>query len=101
MPRNDETFVDRFLEPRNRHQAAIAFVAVAGRIGALLRNDAQAAVRAEHPTMIEALEHARLAGLLPAHAPAPVRAEIVEHVNLAGGVAAEDEVAAGDSAGQK
>ena len=96
----DEPEAAILLEARHVHEAA-AVVLVAFRIGALLRDHAQAAVRAEHPAVIEALEHARLAGLLPADAAAAMRAEIVEDVDLAARVAIENEVATGDRAGEK
>src|SRR5262249_55252749 len=67
-------------------------------VGAFLRNATQGAVGAEHPAVIEALKHAGLAGPLPADAAAAMRAEIVEHVDLALGVAIEDEIAAGHGA---
>src|SRR5262249_15618055 len=97
----DEPEAAILLEPRHRHEAALAVVLVAVRIGAFLRDETQCAVPAKHPAMIEALKHARLAGFLSAHAAAAMGAEIIENVNLAGGIAAEDEVTPRNRTGQE
>ena len=79
--------------------AAVILVSLG--ISALLRNAPQAAVGAENPAVIEALKHAGLAGFLAAYAAAAMGAEIVEDANLPAVVAIEDEIAAGDGAGDE
>jgi hypothetical protein len=96
----DEPEASILFEARHMHEAA-AVVLVAFGIGALLWNAAQAAVGAEHPAVIEALKYARFAGLLPADAAAAMGAEIVEDADLSTRVTVEDEVAAGDCAGDE
>ena len=82
------------------HEPA-AVVLVAFGIGAFLRDAAQRTVGVEHPAMIEALEDRGLAGSLAADTAAAMRADVVEHADLARGIAVEDEVAAGHHAGEE
>jgi hypothetical protein len=97
----DEPEAAVLLEARHGNETTLAVVLVAVRIGALLWDEAERAVAAKHPAMIETLEDARLAGFLPAHAATAMGAEVVENVHLAGGIAAEDEIASCDGAGQE
>src|SRR5215203_1226181 len=95
----DEPEPTILLKSRHAHESA-AVVLVTFRIGALLRDHTQAAIRAEHPAVIETLEHAGLARLLAADAAAAMRTEIVEYVDVTARIAIENEVTTGNRAGQ-
>ena len=89
------------LQARRRNQVGAATVIEALGVGLYARQVAQFAVRAKHPAVVAAGEVFGRAACLAANGGTPVRARVQERMELALGVAVENQVAATHRAGHE